>query len=119
MKDTCRIIFRIMIDLRVEIDDKGRAEGGEQTGLRTSEVRDAEQMDGAYENQHDVEVFIAGLGVVSVVFRCHLLVYRVERKTGVVVFVGYGGGPGRVSDTTFAQKPVTKARRNSQRTTLD
>ena len=61
---------------------------------------------------------MARSGEVNVVFRCHLLVYPIELKTGVSVIVGLGEGPRSILSTISVQNPVTK-QCGIKRTTLD
>ena len=75
----------------MDVDDEGRADGRVQTSLRRCEVRNAEEIEGAYENQRDIEVFIARPDVVDVVSCCLLLVHRVEIEMGPVILLVAGG----------------------------
>ena len=67
----------------MDIDDKGRTDGGEQTGLKTSEAKNAEKIHGTYENQHDIQICMARFGEASIVFCRHPLVYRIKFETDV------------------------------------
>jgi len=71
-------LVRFGFELRIDVDDEGRTDSGEQTSLGAREIRDFEMMRGSYENQYDVEVFIARPGALCIVSRRFLLVYRVE-----------------------------------------
>ena len=66
------------------------------------------EVHGTYKDQHDVEVCIARPGVVGVIFSRHLLVYRVEHKTGVFALGGWEERFRVVLGTTSAQKPVAE-----------
>ena len=51
-------------------------------------MKDAEEIEGAYENQHGVEVFIAPLGVVVVPSRRYLPVHHIEIETVIAISIG-------------------------------
>ena len=72
------------------VDDEGRADGREQTGLRAREARNAEEIRGAYQNQRDIEVFIARPDMVNVVSGCLFLVHRLGIETGSSFLVAGG-----------------------------
>lgn len=75
----------------MNVDDEGRGDGREQTSLRRCEVRNAEEIEGAYENQRDIEVFIVRPNIVDVISGCLLLVHRVEIEMGAVILLVTGG----------------------------
>jgi len=89
VKEGAQVLIQIRFNLQIHVNDEGRSDSREQTGQRASGVRDAKEIRGVYENQYDIEVCITHLGVVGVVFRCHLLVYCIELKARVFVLSGW------------------------------
>jgi len=77
------------LELGLDVDDEGGADGREQTSLRTwstlySNKRKAE----THENQGGVEVLVVFLHVLGVVFHRLSLVHGVEVELGIVVLDG-------------------------------
>ena len=72
----------------MDVNNEGGTDAGEQTSLRASETRDSDEAQGAYKNQHDIEVFVMPIGVVGVILGRPFHVHRVELKAGVFVLDG-------------------------------
>ena len=72
----------------MDVDNEGGTDAGEQTSLRASEMRDTDETQGTYENQHDIEVFVMLIGVVGVILGRPFHVHRVELKAGAFVLDG-------------------------------
>ena len=92
-EDCSEVGFRsfagIGLEPRLDGDDKGGADCGEQTGLRTwSTLYSDEENAETHENQDGVEIFIVPLHVLVIVRRGLSFVSVVEIELGVIAFDG-------------------------------
>jgi hypothetical protein len=76
---------RIRLEVRLDVDDEGGADCGEQTGLRTRSALSSDKRNTeAHKDQGCVEILVVLLHILGIVFHRLPFVHGVEIELGVV-----------------------------------
>ena len=79
------LLARVRLELRLDIDDKGSSDGGEQTSLSHKSVYVCLGGHMTHEDQGCVQIFIMFLQELPIVLIGHLSIILVKSSTGILL----------------------------------